>query len=67
MEEGRRTLDQEQRVNLYRQADRILMEEAIVLPLLYGHIYELRQPWVHKPSGSSIYSPQWKDIILTPH
>jgi len=67
MEEGRRTLDQEQRVNLYRQADRILMEEAVVLPLFYGHIYELIQPWVRKPSGSSIYSPQWKDIILMPH
>lgn len=67
IDEGRRTLDQGQRLNLYRQADRILMEEAIVLPLFYGHIYELRQPWVHKPSGSSIYSPQWKDIILMPH
>lgn len=67
IEDGRRTLDQEQRLDLYRQADRILMEEAVVLPLFYGHIFELRQPWVHKPAGSSIYSPQWKDIILTPH
>jgi oligopeptide transport system substrate-binding protein len=67
IEEGRHTLDQGQRVNLYRQADRILMEEAVILPLFYGHIYELRQPWVFKPSGSSIYNPQWKDIILRPH
>jgi oligopeptide transport system substrate-binding protein len=67
IEEGRHTLDQGQRVNLYRQADRILMEEAVILPLFYGHIYELRQPWVFKPSGSSIYNPQWKDIILMPH
>lgn len=67
IEEGRRTLDQGQRVNLYRQADQILMKEAVVLPLFYGHIYELRQPWVFMPSGSSIYSPQWKDIVLMPH
>ncbi|MDL1945066.1 peptide ABC transporter substrate-binding protein [Chloroflexi bacterium CFX2] len=67
IEDGRRILDQGQRLDLYRQADRILMEEAVVLPLFYGHIFELRQPWVHKPAGSSIYSPQWKDIILTPH
>jgi ABC-type oligopeptide transport system substrate-binding subunit/DNA-binding SARP family transcriptional activator len=67
LEEGRRTIDQVQRVDLYRQADRVLIEESIVLPLFYGHIYELRQPWVQKPSGSSIYSPQWKDIILMPH
>jgi oligopeptide transport system substrate-binding protein len=67
IEEGRCTIDQDKRLDLYRQADRILMEEAAVLPLFYGHIYELRQPWVRKPSGSSIYSPQWKDIILMPH
>jgi ABC-type oligopeptide transport system substrate-binding subunit/DNA-binding SARP family transcriptional activator len=67
IEEGRRTLDQGQRVELYRQADGVLTEEAVVLPLFYGHIYELRKPWVHKPSGSSIYSPQWRDISLLPH
>ena len=67
IEEGRRTLDQGQRLDLYHQADRILIDEAVVLPLFYGHIYELRQPWVHKLAGSSIYSPQWKDITLMPH
>ena len=67
IEEGRHTLDQDQRIELYRQADRVLMEEAVVLPLFYGHVYELRQPWIHKPVGSSIYSSKWKDIILMPH
>jgi oligopeptide transport system substrate-binding protein len=67
IEEGRRTIDQVKRVNLYRQADQILTGEAVVLPLFYGHIYELRQPWVRKPAGASIYSPQWKDINLMPH
>jgi oligopeptide transport system substrate-binding protein len=64
--DGRHTFDQGQRVSLYRQADRVLIEEAAVLPLFYGHIYELRQPWVHKPMGLSVYTPQWKDIILMP-
>jgi len=64
---GRRTLDQEQRMELYRNADRILMQEAVVLPLFYGHICELTHPWVHQPAGSSIYSSQWKDITLMPH
>jgi ABC-type oligopeptide transport system substrate-binding subunit/DNA-binding SARP family transcriptional activator len=64
---GVRTLEQGKRLDLYRQADRILTEAAVVLPLFYGHIYELRQPWVHKLSGSSIYNPQWKDITLMPH
>jgi ABC-type oligopeptide transport system substrate-binding subunit/DNA-binding SARP family transcriptional activator/Cdc6-like AAA superfamily ATPase len=67
VEKGRHTFDQSQRLDLYRQADRILMEEAAVLPLFYGHIYELRQPWVQKPLGSSIFSSQCKDITLMPH
>lgn len=67
IEEGRHTLDQSRRIDLYRQADRILIEEAVILPLFYGHIYQLVQPWVHKPAGSSLYSPQWKDITLMPH
>jgi ABC-type oligopeptide transport system substrate-binding subunit/DNA-binding SARP family transcriptional activator len=67
VEEGHHILNQSQRVDLYQQADRILMEEAVVMPLFYGHIYELRQPWVHRLTGSSIYNPQWKDIILLPH
>ncbi len=67
IEEGRHTLDQGRRMDLYRQADRVLTDEAVVLPLFYGHIYQLIQPWVHKPTGSSIYSPQWKDITLMPH
>jgi len=67
IEEGRHTFDQGHRMELYRQADRILTEDAVVLPLFYGHIYELRQPWVYKSAGSSIYSAQWKDITLLPH
>lgn len=65
--EGKRIIDQERRLELYRKADRMLMDEAIILPLFYGHIYGLRQPWLRKPSGVSIYNPQWKDIILLPH
>ena len=67
IEEARRTIDQGKRVALYRQADRILTEEAVVLPLFYGHFYELRQPWVQKPVGATMDSPHWKDTILMPH
>lgn len=67
VEAGRHSLDQNHRIDLYRQADSILIDETVLLPLFYGHIYELRQPWVQKLTGASIYSPQWKDIILLPH
>ncbi|OGO14008.1 MAG: hypothetical protein A2Y53_04565 [Chloroflexi bacterium RBG_16_47_49] len=64
IEQGRHIPDHSQRIELYRQADRILVEEAIVLPLFYGCIYELRQPWVQKSAESLIYGSQWKDITL---
>lgn len=67
IDEGRHTLDQSQRVELYHQADRVITEDAGVLPLFYGHVYQLIQPWVRKPTGSSMYSSQWKDVILMPH
>jgi oligopeptide transport system substrate-binding protein len=67
IEQGHHLLDQSLRLAQYRQADRVLMQEAVVLPLFYGHIYEIRQPWVQRLSGSSIYNPQWKDTILNFH
>lgn len=67
IEEARHIFDQQKRMHLYHQADRILMQKSIILPLFYGHIHELRQPWVQNLTGSSIYSPQWKDITLLPH
>jgi oligopeptide transport system substrate-binding protein len=67
LEEGRRTIEQSKRVDLYRKADRILIEESVVLPLFYGHIFEVRQPWVHQPGRSLVYNSQWKDTTLLPH
>jgi ABC-type oligopeptide transport system substrate-binding subunit/DNA-binding SARP family transcriptional activator len=67
IEEARHSFDQRQRMDLYRRADRALIEKAVVLPLFYGSICELIQPWVRKPTGSSIYNPKWKDIIIMPH
>jgi oligopeptide transport system substrate-binding protein len=67
IESGRRILNQEHRLELYRQADRILIEEAIVAPILYFAPHALLQPWVHYPGGSTIMRSYWKDIILNPH
>ena len=67
VEAGRRTLEQDKRLGLYRQADRILIEEAVVQPLFYGHVYQLQQPWVQRPISSSLYHPQWRNVTIIPH
>jgi len=48
VEQARRVTDQEQRMRLYRQADRILVEEAVIMPLMYGRMHLLVKPWVRK-------------------
>lgn len=63
LEEARRTLGQEERLGLYRRADRSLVEESLALPLLYGRAHYLVKPWLRKylPTGMGI---RWKDLII---
>jgi len=67
VERARRITDQEERMKLYQQADRILIEEAVVLPYVYvvGHV--LVKPWVTRYPTSPIKSAFWKDVIIEPH
>jgi len=52
--------DHHQRMKLYQQADRILIEEAVVLPIIYRHEHYLLKPWVTD-------SRYWEDVIMEPH
>jgi len=65
--QARRMMDQEERVNLYRQADRILVEEAPVIPLSYDRSHLLVKPWVSRYPTSGIRWWFWKDVVIEPH
>ncbi len=67
VEEARGLTDQAQRMELYRQADRILVEEAPILPLLYEREHLLVKPWVKRYPCSSTAWRFWKDVIIEPH
>jgi ABC-type transport system substrate-binding protein/DNA-binding SARP family transcriptional activator len=67
VEGARRVLDQAERMRMYRQADRILVEEAPILPLCYGRFHMLMKPWVKKLFTSPLKWWSWKDVILEPH
>jgi ABC-type transport system substrate-binding protein len=58
--------DPRQRLELYRQADKILIEEAVLMPLTYGRYPLLVKPWVKQ----HVYAPHrrmyWQDVILEP-
>jgi len=61
VERARRLTDQEERMSLYREADRMLVEEAAVVPLTYNRDHWLVKPWVRG------FSERWKDVIIEPH
>ncbi len=67
VEGARRVLDQAERMEMYKQADRILVEEVPVLPLCYGRFHMLVKPWVKKLLASPLKWWSWKDVVLEPH
>jgi oligopeptide transport system substrate-binding protein len=67
VEGARRVLDQAERMRMYQQADRILVEEAPLVPMCYGRYHMLVKPWVKELFTSSLKWWSWKDVILEPH
>jgi ABC-type oligopeptide transport system substrate-binding subunit len=62
VELARRLTDQNKRVQLYRKADRILVHDAVVIPVVYQRQERLVKPWVR----NKVFEP-WMDLIIDPH
>jgi len=60
VERARRLTDQAERLRLYRQADRILMEEAAIVPITYERDPLLVKPWVRR-------FLDWRHTIIDAH
>ncbi len=67
VEDARRATDQRQRMELYAQADSILMQEAVIVPISYSRLHLLVKPWVTRFPVSSIKYWFFKDVVLEPH
>ncbi len=67
VEEAKRSMDQEERMDLYKRADKILVEEATIMPLNYIRLHLLIKPWVKKHRTSAVTWWFWKDVIIEPH
>ncbi len=69
VKEARRITDQKRRMEMYRQADKILVEEAPLLLLVYPREALLVKPWVKKYPTSPFGIEIWfgKDVIIEPH
>jgi ABC-type oligopeptide transport system substrate-binding subunit len=62
LNEARQTTEQEKRLALYRQADKLLIDEAIILPHTYGLGHYFVSPRVRKLPKTL----RWRDIVLDP-
>jgi ABC-type oligopeptide transport system substrate-binding subunit len=67
VEGARRVMEQGERMRMYQQADRILVEESPILPLCYGRWHLLVKPWVRKLPLSPIVPVACKDVIIEAH
>lgn len=63
---ARREARHEERMDLYAQADKILVDEAAIAPLTYGHKHLLIKPWVKKYPVSGLKFWFWKDVHIEP-
>ena len=62
------TVDQQARIRLYQQADRVAMAESPLIPLGYGFAEWLIKPWIRQyhPAADTIFSDPTAAII-EPH
>jgi ABC-type oligopeptide transport system substrate-binding subunit/transcriptional regulator with XRE-family HTH domain len=67
IEKARRLTDQEKRMQLYRQAEQILVDDVPILPLSYGRVHLLLKPWVKEYRMAMMKQQLWKDVVIEPH
>jgi oligopeptide transport system substrate-binding protein len=63
LEAAQQTLDQLERMKLYKQMDKILIEQAVIMPITYGRHHELIKRWVKYPFGAKGF----EYVIIEPH
>jgi oligopeptide transport system substrate-binding protein len=67
VEGARRVLDQEQRVEMYREAELVLAQEAPIVPLWHMRREVLVKPWVRQYRISPLGMAHYQDLVLEPH
>jgi ABC-type oligopeptide transport system substrate-binding subunit len=56
--------DPAERLKFYQAADRLLMDEAAIIPLTYQRFIFMLKPWVTRYPISPIKTTYWKDVIM---
>jgi ABC-type transport system substrate-binding protein len=64
---AKHTANEDERMQLYRNADRKLIEDAVIMPLSYGKHNLLIKPWVKRFPLSPLRLCFWKHAVLSDH
>ena len=67
LEATRQVSDLVERLKFYQAADRLLIQEAGIMPLFYPQLHVLIKPWVKQYPISPLGMHYWKDVIIEPH
>jgi ABC-type oligopeptide transport system substrate-binding subunit len=67
VQEGRRATDLDKRLECYRDAQRILADQAPFFPILHGRMHFLLKPWVSRFPTSPMRYWFFKDVVIDPH
>jgi ABC-type oligopeptide transport system substrate-binding subunit/serine/threonine protein kinase len=67
VERARRSLDHAERMKLYEHAQRLLVDEVPVLPLVYFRGHLLLKPWITEYPLSPMRWDYFKDVVIEPH
>jgi ABC-type oligopeptide transport system substrate-binding subunit/class 3 adenylate cyclase len=66
LEAAERSGDPEQRLQTYQRADRLLMEQAPIVPIANERGHQLLKPWV-RFMPHAVDMPRWQYWIVEPH
>jgi oligopeptide transport system substrate-binding protein len=67
VKQAQRSLDQGERMNLYEQAEQVLVREAPILPIFHRSVRLLVKPWVTRFPTTGLREWFLKDVIIKPH
>ena len=64
VQDARETTDQQSRIEMYYQADKLLIESAALMPFYYLRQHFLIKPWVKRLPTSAAEWWYWKDAVI---
>jgi ABC-type transport system substrate-binding protein len=67
VDEAKQVSDHRKRMEMYEEAERILTDQVVLLPLLYARNHIFVKPWVKKLPLQPIRVFSYKDIIIEEH